>query len=134
MGIKQNVEGRKAENEVANLLTSYRYWGLPVQKGPNGQPFDIVACRDNIPWFLDVKHLESNKNVFNFDRIEPNQKTSMKYAKNFAGNKNLGFVIVLDRESFKYLFLHYDKFVELEQKGYKSVKLTDLENFEDIIA
>ena len=129
----RNELGNKAEKEVVDCFVSYGFWAFNIPKSVKGQPFDIIACKNNCNWFVDVKHLEKNKLSFNFDRIEPNQRTSMKYAKMFANISNLGFVIRAERDSFRHLFLSYDKLIELEGKGYKSVKISELENLEDLL-
>ena len=133
MNNKRNILGNKAEEETTKLLTSYGYWAFNIPKGVKGQPFDIIACKENVNWFVDVKHLENNKLSFDFNRIEPNQLTSMNYAKNFSNIKNLGFVIRVDRDCCGFLFLHYDELINMQEKGLKSVKIADLKNFEELI-
>ena len=139
MGNIQDKVGRQAEKETEKLLKKYGYWALLVQKGPNGQPFDVVACKEKengekITWFVDVKHLKEKEVSFPFDRVESNQETSMKYARKFAGIKEyLGFVIVLERAENRFLFLDYDKFIRLKEKGLKSVKIDELVNYEDLL-
>lgn len=138
MGSIQDKVGRIAEKDVEKLFSSHGYWALLVQKGPNGQPFDLIAIKEKenkvYKWFVDVKHLRGKVASFTFDRIEANQLTSMKYARSFAGIKdNLGFVITPDLGESRYLYLPYDKLIEMKEKGLKSVKIADLENFEELL-
>lgn len=139
MGSKQNLLGRKSEREMEDFFASHGYWALNIPRGPNGQPFDFVACKggdsENLikGWFLDVKHIEKEKASFDFNRIEPNQRTSMRYARMFARLPNLGFIIRTERDPQSFLYLSYDKLIELEEKGLKSVKINELERFENLI-
>lgn len=138
MGIKQNIVGRKAEKDVEELFNKHGYWALNIPKSISGQPFDFVACKGVIfepyvdAWFIDVKHIE-DKISFDFNRIEPNQRTAMKFARNFSKLRKLGFVILTEREPSRFFYLTYDKLLELEEKGFKSVKISELEDFEELI-
>ena len=138
MGIKQNIVGREAEKKVEELFNKNGYWALNIPKSISGQPFDFVACKGSIfeplvdAWFIDVKHIE-DKISFDFKRIEPNQRTSMKFARAHSRLKKLGFVILTEREPSRFFYLTYDKLLKLEKEGLKSVKIYELENFEELI-
>ena len=80
-----------------------------------------------------AKHLEEEKASFSFERIEPNQKTSMSYAQNFAHITNMGFVIYWERTPEKLYFLPYDRVLRSEQEGKKSVKIEDLDEFKAVL-
>lgn len=135
MSIKQNQIGKTTEKEiVAQYFKTKRYWAFVIPKTINGQPFDLIALRQKDIWLVDAKHLESEKVSFAFSRIEPNQITSMMYAKKYANViGHLGFIIYWEREPNSLFYLDYDNFIELSQKGAKSVKISDLEIVEDII-
>lgn len=130
---KQNIVGKQAEFNVASLFKKNKYWALNIPKTVAGQPFDIIACKEDIAWLVDVKHLEANKASFAFERIEPNQRTSMSYAKVLAKMKNLGFVIEWERDVSRHFFLSYDKLIEMEENGLKSVRIEELEVFDDLL-
>ncbi len=129
MGNVQNIVGNSTEDYIANFLRENGYWAYILPKKAGGQPFDIIACRYDDVWFVDAKHLEKEKASFTFDRIEPNQKTSMLYAQNFAHITNMGFVIYWDRMPEKLFFLSYDGYKAMEKDGLKSVKIEDLLEF-----
>lgn len=133
MKSKQMIVGNNTEAFVAKLFQENKYWAYILPKKIGGQPFDVIACKNDVIWFVDAKHLEAEEASFSFERIEPNQRTSMRYARNFAGINNLGFVIRWDRDDSRVFFLSYDKLVELEQNGVKSVKIESLENFMEVI-
>jgi Holliday junction resolvase len=63
--------GTAFEKEVANLLSAGGFWVHRLQDNRNGQPFDIMAVRDNVPVAIECKVCE--KGVFDFSRIEENQ-------------------------------------------------------------
>lgn len=143
---KQLDFGNESEKIVALFYKRKGYWAYILPKKVNGQPVDIIAMKENINWFVDAKHLIAEKKSFPFSRIEPNQKDSMQYAKNFAKIKNIGFVIVVGLEQLERIdlkaienglinafFLPYDKLIELEEKGFKSVKIEELESFQEVL-
>lgn len=133
MKSKQLILGNKVEQCIAKIFKENKYWAYIIPKKISGQPFDVIACRKNTNWFIDAKHLESDKASFPFDRIEPNQRTSMGYARIFAGIQNLGFAIQWDRDDSRVFFLSYDKLIELEEKGLKSAKIESLDDFTEVI-
>lgn len=126
---KQLIVGNSTEERIAQFFSQKKYWAYILPKKLGGQPFDVIACRGNNTWFIDAKHLEANKASFSFERIEPNQRTSMKFAKIYADIKNLGFIIEWDRCPENLFYLSYDKLIEIEQNGAKSVKIEALEVF-----
>ena len=130
---KQLNVGNETEEYIAKFFKSKGYWAYITPKKFNGQPVDIIAGKDNILWLVDAKHLRKEDKSFPFSRIEPNQRNSMKYAKDFANNQNLGFCICWDIYPEKVFFLHYDKLIELEEKERKSAKLEELEDFECVL-
>ena len=129
----QNIVGDSTEQFIANFLRENGYWAYILPKKVGGQPFDIIACRYNNIWFVDAKHLEKEKASFSFDRIEPNQKTSMLYAQQFAHITNMGFVIYWERTPEKLYFLPYDRVLKSEKEGKKSVKIEDLNEFKEVL-
>lgn len=129
----QNTVGNSTEKLISNSFMECRYWAYILPKKVGGQPFDIIACKGNNTWFIDAKHLEANKASFAFDRIEPNQKTSMMYAHAYANIQNLGFAIVWDRTPDKIYFFPYLDYLEMEKNGEKSVKIDSLQDLKDLI-
>lgn len=129
----QNIVGDSTENYTANFLRENGYWAYILPKKVGGQPFDIIACRCDDIWFLDAKHLEKEKASFSFERIEPNQKTSMSYAQNFAHITNMGFVIYWERNPETLYFLPYERVRKMEADGQKSVKIEELNEFKVVL-
>lgn len=129
----QNIVGDSTENYTANFLRENGYWAYILPKKVGGQPFDIIACRCDDIWFLDAKHLEKEKASFSFERIEPNQKTSMSYAQNFAHITNMGFVIYWERNPETLYFLPYERVLRMEASGQKSVKIEELNEFKVVL-
>lgn len=133
MQSKQLILGNSAEEYIADYFYKKSYWAYILPKKIGGQPFDVIACKQNNTWFVDVKHLESGKASFPFSRIEPNQWTSMRFAKMLAGIQNLGFVIVWQEYPETPFFLHYDNLLELVSNGEKSVKIERLKPLGELI-
>lgn len=134
MGKKQNDLGKETEEEIAEFFNSFDYWVYVMPKKINGQPFDIIARRENDVWFVDAKHLRKDEASFAFNRIEPNQITSMSYANNVANiYDNMGFIIIWDRTPGKFYYFPYEQFKEMRSKGEKSVKFEKLLDLERIL-
>lgn len=134
MGMKENALGKRAEKYVEHFFKSKRYWAFLIPKGVNGQPFDLIARHKDDIWFVDVKHVEKDKASFAFERIEPNQITSMKYAQKIARiEKNLGFIILWERDSDKLFFIEWKDIEELMKNGVKSKKINELKELEELL-
>lgn len=130
MGL-QNDLGRKSEVKVCSFFGNKKYMAYAIPKGINGQPFDVFAHRKQYSWYVDVKHLEDNKFSFPFSRIEPNQITSMKYAKYVAEMDGIfGFVIDWCNDLY---FLDFDSFCDFKNQGQKSVKIEFLPRLEELV-
>lgn len=131
---KQLDLGNETEKEVAKFFKKNGFWSYITPKKVNGQPVDIIAIKENVNWLVDAKHIRiEDKSSFPFSRIEANQVDSLTYARNFSGIKNLGFVICLENDYSKFFFLSYDKYLEIEQSGRKSAKISELQDLADLI-
>ena len=129
MGLKQNIIGKNSELKIADFFKKHYYWAFVIPKGVNGQPFDIIARKGNITFFVDAKHLDSD--IFSFERIEPNQISSMRYARVVADiTDNMGFVINKEEEFY---YLPYELYVELEAAGCKGIAVSHLEKLEYVL-
>lgn len=137
---KKQIElGDETELAVSLLFKENGFWCHILSKKLGGQPVDIVAGK-GIPnstncklWLVDAKHLEEDKKSFPFSRIEPNQKTTLFYAKNYCNIQTLGFVICVGDDLTKFYFLSYEKYKTLEEEGKKSVKIKDLQDFQEVL-
>lgn len=139
MGQKQGDLGRNSENLLADFFQQNRYWALIIPRGVGGQPFDIIARYKNKEiglddvWFVDSKHLEEKKVSFDFNRIEPNQISSMEYAKYFCGiDEQMGFVVHWERDNNFYYF-SFDDYLKISDTGRKSIKIEEMQNFTELI-
>ena len=132
--IKNDKIGRTTEKNIVEYFEKHKFWAFNVPKGINGQPFDIIARRKNQVWFIDAKHLVYSKASFPFDRIEPNQETTMDYAKIVADiQDNMGFVIEWERTPGKFYYLSHEIYKEMKKLGEKSVKINSLPVLGDLI-
>lgn len=135
---KQLKNGNRDEKLICELFKNKGYWAHNFAKSSSGsQPVDIIAVKGNIlrdeVWLLDVKNVREQECSFPFKRIEPNQLACFKYARSFANIQRLGFAICFERADLKPFWLSYDKYLELNEKGQKSVNLSDLEPLEDLL-
>lgn len=133
--MKQKKLGNATEKNITDIFKKNKYWSLIIPPSPAGQPFDIIARKNNFTWFVDAKHLEESKASFSFDRIEPNQITSMNYAYLISNIKDrMGFIIEWERDLSRHFYLSWDKYLQMSQKGSKSIPIEELEVLEELIA
>lgn len=119
--------GNKYEVELARLLQKKGYWCHILEYNKNGQPCDIVAIKGDKSFLIDVKHCSTDR--FQFNRIEPNQKTCFEYASKVCGVKNVGFALYFDNEQ-KFFWLPY----ETVQNSVRNFAIrTKLEDFEILL-
>lgn len=115
--------GNEYENLFLEKLQSCGWWCHLFAYNKNGQPCDVIAVKDNIAYFIDVKHCEEKR--FNFSNIQPNQLTCFEYAKK-CGNVHTGFAIYSTVYQ-KWLWLPYWLVKEAKEKSISLVNLLDIE-------
>ena len=135
--------GNATEKLVSKTLRSFGYWNYVLPKKAEGQPCDIVAMKgidvknkvEIIAWMIDAKHVE-NKASFTFDRIEPNQISSLSYARDFAKIQGYrgytGFAIFFDRDKQLY-WLSFDQYQKMAENGEKSVNMQELRLLSEVL-
>lgn len=112
--------GNRAEEEFAKLLSGQGYWVHRLADRVNGQPFDIIAVKDNRAIAFDCKECESGR--FEFRRIEPNQETAMKLW-NACGNGDVGFA--MRAPTGKWFYIPYSECAYLRERGSRSIDVTE---------
>lgn len=112
--------GSRAEEEFARILSRQGYWVHRLADRVNGQPFDIIAVKDNRAVAFDCKDCENGR--FEFRRIEPNQHNAMKLWKE-CGNDTMGFA--LRASTGKWYFIPYSECIYLRDSGTKSISVSD---------
>lgn len=88
-------KGSNFEQFFGNILAYNGLWAHVLKDNKNGQPFDIIAAKDNIPFAFDCKECESDR--FQLSRMESNQISAMKRWIE-TGNENVYFVIKFCRK------------------------------------
>ena len=80
--------GKRAEQYVADYLFKKGWFVILIQNKIAGQPFDLIALKDDKFIAGDVKHIQSG-DTFRISRVEPNQHTAFFLMRN-KGNTNFG--------------------------------------------
>lgn len=125
MGSASQENGRKGELIAMEFLRKRGYWVHDTGRNSAGaQPVDLIAAKRGSIWLLDAKFVRAEDPSFRFSDIQPNQLTTMRYAREFAGIENLGFFIVFDRDRESPRLLTYDGF--LGMKNQRSVNMSEL--------
>lgn len=80
--------GTNFENDYALFLNRLGYWvsPFPGKNYSNSQPADLIACKNNIPYLIDCKIVENVRGIFQFERIERNQRLANKMYKKFGNH------------------------------------------------
>lgn len=84
--------GNKFETTLCAVLSTYGFWAHNFTQSKQGQPSDIIACKNNDSYLIDCK--ECRKDEFPLSRIEENQITSMQLFEK-KGNKEGLFALKL---------------------------------------
>ena len=127
--------GSATEKFIAKTLRNFGYWVYNMPMKTSGQPCDIFAAKGGktvLVWLIDGKHVRTDEVSFTFARVEPNQISSMRYATEFAKLTNVGFCVFFDRDK-KLRWLSFDKFTTMQKDGAKSVNMSELEFFEEVL-
>jgi len=89
------------------------FWAHMMVANHNGQPSDVILCKNSTPALIDCKSCE--RNIFTFDRIEENQWTAMTIWKK-AGNIHALFALKLSDEI---RLIPYNTIKEFAGHGFK---------------
>lgn len=69
--------GNDFEKKFCEILSERGFWVHNFAQNQSGQPADVIAVRNNMPYLIDCKVCE--KGIFQLSRIEENQILSMQY-------------------------------------------------------
>ena len=117
---------RKLKKEFLDYLQGLGYWCHLFAYNKNGQPCDIVACKNNIAHLVDVKHCDEDR--FDFKNIQSNQITCFEYNR-MCGNTNTGFAVWFEKQQSWY-WLPYFKVKDLMDAGKKSIRYENLKEIQ----
>lgn len=127
--------GTATEKFIAKTLRGFGYWVYNIPMKANGQPCDIIAVKGGksmLVWLIDGKHVRGEDVSFAFARVEPNQVSAMGYAHDFAKIDNIGFCVFFDRDK-RLRWLPYSIYRDMEASGRKSVNMSELKPFEEVL-
>lgn len=134
--------GNNVEQTICKMFAKHHYWAYNCPKNASGgQPVDVIAYRGGEDdgrhskfWYVDGKNVNFKKVSFVLDRTEDNQIMSMDYVIHFAkaNNKYVGFVVYFERTE-NYYWLPYEKVLEVNKSGSKSINLSEMRLFEEVL-
>lgn len=111
--------GSRFERAFAEQLASHWFWVHLFQDNKNGQPCDVIACRNGNTHLIDCKDCQTR--FFSLSRIEENQINAMKLFR-MTGNGTGMFAIRFPDDEI-YL-VPYDRMEELKAAGFGRIDAT----------
>lgn len=118
--------GDNYEKKFIEYISKKGYWCHLFAYKAEGQPCDVVALKNNIPYLIDVKHCDKDR--FDFNHIQVNQKNCFKLAY-MKGNENCGFAIYFEKQHM-WKWLPYFVVELYEREGNHSISHLDCRNCE----
>ena len=89
--------GTSYEERLAEELFNRGFWVHLIRQTEEGQPADLIACRNGKAFLIDAKVCSDG--TFPLYRIEENQELAMK-AFMEAGNETGWFALLVDDETY----------------------------------
>lgn len=103
--------GNLMEKKVAETLALGGYWVHRLQDNHNGQPFDMIAIRENRAYCIECKHCAGS--VFLFSRLEFNQRNAFYKLEKC---KTYGYIAIQFSGADKFYLVDYNYVRELEKE------------------
>lgn len=110
--------GNSFEQEFCEILFLHGFWVHNLAQNQAGQPADIIAVKNGIPYLVDCKVCTNG--TFNKNRIEENQRLSMQLWDDSGNNAGL-FAVKFGENIYMaqiYVFDYTDK-VNLPEKFFQ---------------
>lgn len=120
--MNNKINGTQFERQIANELHRRGFWVHRLQDNQNGQPFDIIACRNGKSYAIDCKDCQGR--YFFFRRIEENQRNAMQLWLD-TGNSDPLFVIRFQLAPGELIrVVSYEELMKLEKEGEVQISAT----------
>lgn len=115
--------GNDFEDQFAELAGSKGFWAHRMTANVDGQPADVIICKNNIPVLVDCKDCKNN--IFKLSRIEENQELAMtKWIE--QGNKYAFFALKVSSEVY---MIPYEKLISLRESGTKQLNYSKITEY-----
>ena len=112
-------KGTAFEKEFAQIFAERGFWVHCLRDNANGQPFDLIAVRNNTAFAFDCKECQGS--VFRLSRVEENQDNAMTLWTE-TGNRFSFFAIRLNGKIY---LIPYRMLMILKGNGVKQLKETE---------
>lgn len=119
MIMSNKSKGTAFEKEFAQIFADRGFWVHCLRDNVNGQPFDLIAVRNDTAYAFDCKECQGS--VFRLSRIEENQDNAMVLWAE-TGNRFSFFVL---RFGEKIYLVPHRMLLILKENGTKQLKETD---------
>jgi len=116
--VSNKSNGTRFEHEFAEYLSDRGFWVHRIQDNKNGQPFDVIAAKDESVFVFDCK--DCSNEVFLFSRMEENQRNAMKLWTE-CGNINAFYAVRYG--SSVYMFEASDLIAYEKEDGMKNISV-----------
>lgn len=116
--MSNKAAGTQYEQEFCQLLSRNGFWAHNLQDNKNGQPFDIIAAKNNLVYPIDCKDCQGM--TFSFSRVEENQRYAMDLWAE-CGNGD-GYFAIRFGNGEQWL-LYYSAIKHLESRGIRQLSI-----------
>ena len=110
--------GTKFELELSEALAGRGFWVHRLQDNQNGQPCDLIACRNGQAWLIDCKDCQGD--FFQLSRMEENQRNAMTL---FQSTGNRGGLFAIRFSNSRIYMVPYQKLIAQEKMGEKRLSV-----------
>ena len=113
--------GSSFERDFGELLSKSGYWVHILQDNRNGQPFDVIAAKNNITRVFDCKVCSDG---FRLSRMEPNQISAMQLWES-CGNQEGAFAIKALKAGTVYI-IPFRSLLNIRNSGVKFLNIDQI--------
>lgn len=116
--------GTAFERAIAEILADNGFWVHRMQDNKNGQPFDIMAARNQKTYVADCKVCQGD--VFVLSRVEENQKNAMQLWEDTGNLPGMFIIRFGSGNTFTILYLVIKQLID---QGLKQLVEQDIHDY-----
>lgn len=117
------MTGLQFQRHICETLSEHGFWAYETINKQSGQPVDVIAAKNNVPYIVECK--VTHKKRFPFDNVADNQiMACKKFTK--CGNSESWFAVWFSSHPDEILFVRAEKIIGFVDSGVASVTYEEL--------